>query len=227
MVDGGVVTGPVVTGCVATGVVTGSVVTGPVVDGCVVAGGWLAGEDGDCTGDDGGGTTVGVADWETAPPFGEGWDDGELGALLVGAGGWVCETGEPQMTLGTTMAAATSTASSPVASNAHARPRRFLRGGWPSPPGGWARKAASDGAPPGWPAPLGGWARKAASADARPGPASAPGAWARKAACVGARPGWPSPAGGWAGKAASVGVRRGTAPVVVGGPPVLPDGGGA
>ena len=194
MVDGAVVTGWVVTGCVVTGVVTGCVVTGPVVGGCVVAGGWVAGEDGDCTGDDGGGTTVGVADWETAPPFCEGWDDGELGVPLVWAGGCVCETGEPQMTLGTTMAAATSTASSPVASNAHARPRRFLRGGWPSQPGGWARKAASDGARPGWPAPPGGWARKAA----RPSEL---------------RPGWPSPAGRLGlRKAASVGVRRGPRP---------------
>jgi hypothetical protein len=145
VVDGGVVTGWVVTGCVVTGVVAGSVVAGPVVAGGVVAGGWVAGEDGDCTGEDGGGTTVGVADWETTPPFCEGWEDGELGVPLVWAGGCVCETGEPQMTLGTTMAAAMSAASSPVASNPHARPRRFLRGGWPSPPGGWARKAASVG----------------------------------------------------------------------------------
>jgi hypothetical protein len=152
---------------VVTGVVAGPVVAGPVVAGCVVAGGWVAGEDGDCTGEDGGGTTVGVADWETTPPFCEGWEDGELGVPLVWAGGCVCETGEPQMTLGTTMAAAMSAASSPVASNPHARPRRFLRGGWPSPPGGWARKAAS------------------------------------------------------------VGARRGTAPVFVGGPLVLPGGGGA
>ena len=91
------------------------------------------------------------------------------------------------MTLGTTMAAATSAASSPAASNAHAGPRRFLRGGWRSAPEGWARKAAA----------------------------------------VGARRGWPSLPEGWGRNAASVGVRRGTALVFVGGPLVLPVGGGA
>jgi pyruvate/2-oxoglutarate dehydrogenase complex dihydrolipoamide acyltransferase (E2) component len=76
-------------------------------------------------------TVAGVADWETAPPVGEGWDGGELsGPLWVGCG--VCETRKSPMTLGTRRAAAASAASSPVASNAHARPRRFLRGGWPS-----------------------------------------------------------------------------------------------
>jgi hypothetical protein len=106
--------------------------------------------------------------------------------LLVWVGGCVCETGEPPMTLGTTMAAAMSAASNPVASNAHAGPHRLLRGGWRPAPEGWPRKAA-----------------------------------------VGVRRGWPSRPEGWARKAASVGVRRGTALVFVGGPPVLPVGGGA
>ena len=87
--------------------------------------------------------------------------------LLVWVGGCVCETGEPPMTLGTTMAAAMSAASNPVASNAHAGPHRLLRGGWRPAPEGRPRKAAS------------------------------------------------------------VGVRRGTALVFVGGPLVLPVGGGA
>jgi hypothetical protein len=162
-----VVAGCVVAGWVVTGwVVTGCVVAGWVVAGCVVAGGWLVDGGGDCTGD-GDETAVGVAERGTAPPFCEGRDEGEWRVPLVWVGGCVCETGEPPMTFGTTMAAATSAASSPVASKAHTGPRRFLRGGRPSPPEGWA------------------------------------------------------------GKAASVGVRRGTALVFVGGPLLLPAGGGA
>ena len=86
-------------------------------------------------------------------------------------GGGVCEAGEPPMTLGTTMAAATAAASSPAASNAHTGPRRFLRGGWRCAPAGWARKAASAGARPGWTSPVGGWAGKAASVGAGRGTA--------------------------------------------------------
>ena len=114
--------------------VAGCVVAGPVVAGWVVAGGWVVGGGEDCTGD-GVGATVGVADRGTPPPFCEGWAEGEPDGSLVWAGGCVCETGEPPMTLGTTMAAATSTASSPAASNAHTAPR-FFRGGRPSALGG-------------------------------------------------------------------------------------------
>jgi hypothetical protein len=155
VVTGCAVTGPVVAGAVVAGpVVAGSVVAGGVVAGCVVADGvvagwvvadWVAGPvvaggglvegGGDCAGD-GGGIAVGVADWGTAPPFCEGWDEGEPSVLPVWAGGLVCAAGEPPMTLGTRRAAATTAASSPLASSAHARPRRFLRGGWRCAPGG-------------------------------------------------------------------------------------------
>jgi hypothetical protein len=153
-----------VAGCVA-GWVAGCVAGGWVVACCVaagwvVAGGWLVEGDGDCTA---GETAVGVADWETAAPFCEGRAGGELSVLPVWVGGFVCETGEPPMTLGTTMAAATTAASSPAASNAHAKPRRFLRGGWPSAPGGGARNAAPVGVRSGWPSAPEGWARNAAS----------------------------------------------------------------
>jgi len=184
VVAGWVVPGSVVAGCVVAGwvvagwVVAGWVVAGCVADcwvaaGCVVAGwvvaeGWLVEGDGDCAGDCGE-TAAGVADWVTAPACCEGRGEGELSVLPVWAGGFVCETGEPPMTLGTTMAAATPAASSPVASNAHAGPRRFLRGGWGPVAGGWDQKAPSVGVWRGWP--------------------SAPGGWARKAACVGVRRG--------------------------------------
>src|SRR5215475_4883392 len=81
------------------------------------------------------------------------------------------------MALGTTMAAATSAASTPVASNAHAGPRRFLPGGWPSAGegrasvrGGWpsARKGRAP-ALAGWASALVGRARKAASVGVRRG----------------------------------------------------------
>jgi hypothetical protein len=185
----GVVAGPtvadgVVAGwAVADGVVAGWDVADGVVAGGDVAGGRLVEGGGDCTA---GETAAGVVDCGTAPPFGEGRDEGEVSVLPVWAGG-VCEAGVPPMTLGTTMAAAAAAASSPAASKAHTAPRRFLRGGWRSAPGGWAQKAAS----------------------------------------VGVRRGWPSAPEGWATKAASVGVRRGAALVLVGGPVVLPAGGGA
>src|SRR4029077_20265434 len=98
---------------------------------------------------------------------------------LAWVGGGVYETGEPPMILGTTMTAATSAASTPVASNTHASPRRFLLGGWApvqdgpaSVRGGWA--ATRGGWPPagnGWAsalvgrgAALVGWARKGPAA---------------------------------------------------------------
>lgn len=119
--------------------------------------------------------------------------------LLVWVGGCVCETVESPMALGTRMAAATSTASSPVASNAHTGPRRFLGGGWPSAPEGWARRAASVGG------------RKADLV----GGLEAPSVGGRTAASVGGR------------KADSVGGGRGFALVFVAGPLVPPAGGGA
>lgn len=95
--------------------------------------------------------------------------------LLAWVGGGVCEAGESPMTLGTTMTAATSAASTPVASNTHASPRRFLRGGWPPVQDGWA---AARG---GWPPAEKGWA------SALVGRGSALVGWARKAAAVGVR----------------------------------------
>src|SRR5215472_8653637 len=118
-----------------------------------------------------------------------------MGVPLVWVGGGVCDTGEPAMALGTTRTAAMRTASTPVASSAHASPRRFLRGGWRSAQDGWASVRG------GWPSiPRG-----------------------RAAALVG----WASAPAGWAWKAAAVGVRRGCALVIVGGPLMLPVGGGA
>ena len=67
------------------------------------------------------------------------------------------------MTLGTTMTAATSAASTPAASNAHASPRRFLRGGWPPAGKGWASALVGRGSA------LVGWARKAAAVGVRGG----------------------------------------------------------
>ena len=86
-------------------------------------------------------------------------------------GGGVCEAGEPPMTLGTTMAAATAAASSPAASNAHTGPRRFLRGGWRCAPAGWARKATSAGVRRGWLSAPEGCDGKAASVGVRRGAA--------------------------------------------------------
>jgi len=197
----GVVSGCVVVGSVVDGVVSGCVVDGCVVAGCVVAGGWVVDGGGDC-GDDGGTTVVGVADWGTAPPFCDSWGEGEPGVLLAWVGGGVYETEEPPMILGTTMTAATSAASAPVASNAHASPRRFLRGGWAPVQDGWASARGGRAATPGgWPSAGKGWA------PALVGRAPAPVGWARKAAAVGVRPG--------------------CALVCVGGPLVLPAGGGA
>jgi hypothetical protein len=197
----GVVSGCVVVGSVVDGVVSGCVVVGCVVAGCVVAGGWVVDGGGDC-GDDGGTTVVGVADWGTAPPFCDSWGEGEPGVLLAWVGGGVYETGEPPMILGTTMTAATSAASTPVASNTHASPRRFLRGGWApvqdgpaSVRGGWASVRG------GWPPAGNGWASALVG---------------RGSALV-----------GWARKAAAAGVRCGCALVIVAGPLVPPAGGGA
>jgi hypothetical protein len=121
--------------------------------------------------------------------------------LLAWVGGGVCEAGESPMTLGTTLTAATSAASTPVASNTHASPRRFLRGGWPPVQDGWASvrggRAAARG---GWPPAEKGWASALVG---------------RGSALV-----------GWARKAAAVGVRCGCALVIVAGPLVLPAGGG-
>ncbi len=196
----GVVSGCVVVGSVVDGVVSGCVVDGCVVAGCVVAGGWVVDGGGDC-GDDGGTIVVGVADWGTAPPFCDSWGEGEPGVLLAWVGGGMYETEEPSMTLGTTMTAATSAASTPVASNTHASPRRLLRGGWPSVRNGWASVRGC------WAATRGGW------------PPAGKG-WA--SALVGRG----SALVGWARKAAAVGVRCGCALVIVAGPLVLSADGG-
>jgi hypothetical protein len=68
------------------------------------------------------------------------------------------------------MTAATSAASTPVASNTHTSPRRFLRGGWPPAEEGWASALVGRGsALVGRGSALVGWARKAAAVGVRCG----------------------------------------------------------
>jgi hypothetical protein len=94
---------------------------------------------------DGCGTAAGVPGCDAALLVGERRDEGESWVLLAPVPGAECETGEPPMVMGTAMAAATSAASAPTASNAQAGPGRFLRCGWAPVSVERAPKAASVG----------------------------------------------------------------------------------